>query len=349
MLASCSVKWIKKHLLSKRLYLFGLSLVVALVGSGLSYLQITYTHVTGDRQNHDIILPAGSSLNTIADLLHRARIIDHPQSFIWNARLRGFYRFIQAGEYRLPKHRTLKSILTLLVSGKTIVHKFVIVEGQTTKDVLTQLFTSNRFVGDLSIIPDEGSLYPETYYYSHGMHRQTFILKVQQSMQKHITKLWQQRSSNIMLTSPKKALILASIIEKETSLVSEKEHVAGLFYNRLRTGMKLQSDPTVSYGLYASTNRPLNQALSRAELAISTPYNTYIHLGLPPTPICNPSLTSLKAVFYPLTTADFYFVADGTGGHIFSTNYPDHQRHHQSLRQRRAKIVKDNESIEKND
>ena len=347
MLASSSVEWIKKYLRPKLLCLFVLSLAIIISGGGFFYLQITYTHITDDRQDHEIILPTGSSLNTVADLLHRAHIIDHPQSFIWNARLRGFHRFIQAGEYRLSKQRTIKSILALLMSGQTIVHKFVIVEGQTTKDVLAQLFTSNHFIGDLSAIPEEGSLYPATYHYTHGTHRQTFILKVQQSMQKHVTKLWQQRSSNIILTSPKQALILASIIEKETSLISEKEHVAGLFYNRLRTGMKLQSDPTVSYGLYVSTNRPLNQALSRAELAISTPYNTYIHPGLPPTPICNPSLTSLNAVFYPLITADLYFVTDGTGGHIFSTNYLDHQRHHQALRQRRAKIAKENESIEK--
>ena len=340
--ASFSAKWIKNHLRPKLLCLFGLSLAIITLGSSFFYLQITYTQVTGDHQDHTIILPTGSSLHGIAAYLHRSNIIDAPQSFIWNARLRGLHRFIQAGEYYLPKQRTLKSILALLVSGKTIVHRFVIVEGQTTKNVLAQLLASNHFVGDLSVMPEEGSLYPETYHYIHGTDRQAIVSKIQQNMQRHLGKLWQQRDLNITLTSPEQALILASIIEKETSLLSEKSHVAGLFYNRLRTGMKLQSDPTVSYGLYVLMNRPLNQALSRAELVISTLYNTYIHTGLPPKPICNPSLTSLKAVLHPLNTTDFYFVTDGTGGHIFSSNYLDHQRHHQALRQRRVKILKDN-------
>ncbi|MGI4850400.1 MAG: endolytic transglycosylase MltG [Janthinobacterium lividum] len=342
MLASFSVKWIKSYFKIKSFFLICIFLIVTLGGCGFFYLQTTYNATTGNRQDQDILLEFGTSLNEIADHLYHHKIIDHPQSFRWNARLHGFHRHIQAGEYHFSKERTLKSVLELLASGKTIVHKFMVIEGQTTKEVLNLLLKSDHLKGDILDLPEEGSLYPETYHYNHGTTRQTLIVRMQKVMKKHLTDLWQYRDPKILLTSPQQALVLASIVEKETPLQSEKAHVAGLFYNRLRTGMKLQSDPTVSYGLYLFNNRPLNQALSRAELVLSTPYNTYVHVGLPPAPICNPSLSSLHAVLHPLNTSDFYFVTDGTGGHVFSSNYSDHQRHHQALRQRRANRQKDN-------
>ena len=229
MLASSSVKWIKNNFKIKSLFLICIFLNIILGGCGFFYLQTTYNATTGNGQDQNILLASGTSLNEIADHLYHHKIIDRPQIFRWNARLRGFHRHIQAGEYHFPEKRTLKSVLELLVSGKTIVHKFVVIEGQTTKEVLDQLLKSDHLKSDISDVPEEGSLYPETYHYSHGTTRQALIVRMQKVMKKHLNDLWQHRDPKILLISPQQALVLASIVEKETPLQSEKAHVAGLF------------------------------------------------------------------------------------------------------------------------
>ncbi len=335
MLASSSVKWLRDHFSLKFFLSVLLFPALSLGGGTFFYLKRSYEAPLKDSDEQIVVIPSRMSLENIALLLKNRKVISDSQSFIWNARLRGFHRYLKAGEYKFPKNRSLKDILQLLASGKVIVHKITVIEGQPCREIFKHLKQISNLTGDLKEIPLEGSLFPETYHYTYGQNRQALILRMQKAQTHHMNRLWGKRDPKIPLLSPSQALILASIVEKETPLMSEKPRIAGLFYNRLRLKMKLQSDPTVSYGLYLLNNRPLNQALSRAELLVPTAHNTYIHEGLPPTSICNPSLSSLQAVLHPFETSDLYFVTDGTGGHVFSSTYAEHQRYHQALRQRR--------------
>lgn len=317
-------------------FFMGSFLLIFCVGIGLIlFFQQSYKKSTGDRQDHTIIIPKGASLDKISALLRDHKIIDNSFVFIWNARLRKVHASLKAGEYVFPKERTLESVLMLLASGKTVVRKFTAIEGRTVSEIIAALNQTAGLEGKIDSFPKEGELYPETYYFSYGEQRQAIIARMTKAHKRHLKELWQKRDPKVPLSSAQDALILAAIVEKETGIPEERPHIAGLFYNRLRLGMRLQSDPTVLYGLYRAQGLPLNRPLSRIELDRPTPFNTYLQSGLPPEPICNPGLSSLHAVLHPEKTDMLYFVADGTGGHIFSSTYEEHKRYHQALRVRR--------------
>ncbi len=298
-------------------------------------LHYTYKAYTGDFYAHTVIIPPGSSLEKIATILRDHKIIDNRWSFIWNARLRRLYASLKSGEYLFPSQRSLETVLMLLVEGKTVVHKFTAVEGQTVQEIVDNVSKAKELQGRITNLPSEGELYPDTYYFSYGDQRQALINRMIKAHQTKLKALWQVRDRSIPFSSPQEAVILAAIIEKETPIEGERPYIAGLFYNRLRLGMPLQSDPTVLYGLYRLNGLPLNRELSRSELSIPTPFNTYLFVGLPPEPICNPGFSSIEAALHPKRTDSLYFVADGTGGHVFSSTYEEHKRHHQALRVRR--------------
>jgi UPF0755 protein len=210
-----------------------------------------------------------------------------------------------------------------LQTGKTVVHRITFAEGLTSTEIAAQLALTEGLTGDLSLPIAEGSLLPETYHFSYADPRSGLIKRMRKGLSKLMMGLWPYRDANLPFKSQREALILASIVEKETGKPSERAHIAGVFINRLRKKMRLQSDPTVVYGITKGQG-PLGRSLRRSELRQKTAYNTYTNYGLPPTPIANAGRKSIEAVLHPMKTNDFYFVADGTGGHLFSRTLKQH-------------------------
>lgn len=271
-----------------------------------------------------VIIPKGSGVRGTAAVLRKAGVIDSDVLFLVGAKLYGADRKLKAGEYRVPAHATMRDVLALLRSGKTVVRRFTVAEGLSVRQVEALLAGEPALSGDPGPIPPEGSLLPETYHFSYGDSRAALVARMRQAMDKQLARLWENRAENLPFQTPEQAVILASIVEKETSVPAERPRIAGVFINRLRAGMPLQSDPTIIYGMTGGT--PLGRPILQSELLADNPYNTYKVLGLPPTPIANPGIDSLKAVLNPMATDELYFVANGTGGHSFSKSYTEHQR-----------------------
>ncbi|MBN9412471.1 MAG: endolytic transglycosylase MltG [Candidatus Paracaedimonas acanthamoebae] len=303
-----------------------------------AFLLISYRIEIGDKQTHTLIIPQRTSMSQMAEILKKNHLIVSDIPFrVWACILRPF-GFLKAGEYEFfPPHR-LGNIIAKLQRGETVVHRFTVVEGLTSAEIEKQVLDLPFLQGE-SGLTEEGTLLPETYHFSYRDKRRDLIKRMQDAFQKEAQKLWQTRSSTLPYKNLQEAIILASLVEKETAISEERPRVAAVFLNRLRIGMPLQCDATILYGLYHDKGLALNRHLSKAELKASTPYNTYLHKGLPPTPICNPGRASLKAVFMPASTKELYFVANGRGGHEFSETYTAHAKHHKTWRKIRNKKV----------
>jgi UPF0755 protein len=271
-----------------------------------------------------VIIPKGSGVRGTAAVLHKAGVIDSNMLFLVGAKLYGADRKLKAGEYRVPAHATMRDVIALLRSGKTVVRRFTVAEGLSVRQVEALLEREPALSGDPGPMPPEGSLLPETYHFSYGDSRAGMLARMRQAMSRQLAALWEHRARDLPFETPEQAVILASIVEKETSVPAERPRIAGVFINRLRAGMPLQSDPTIIYGMTGGA--PLGRPILQSELLADNPYNTYKVLGLPPTPIANPGIDSLKAVLDPMETDELYFVANGTGGHSFSKSYTEHQR-----------------------
>ncbi len=279
-----------------------------------------------------VVIKPGTSLHGIAETLKGAGVIDNSDLFLLGLRLRRAQDKLKAGEYAIPSGASLHAIMDILIAGKSIAHKITAAEGLTS-DMIARLINADTVLkGDLVAVPSEGVLLPETYLFMRGDTRAEIVARMQKAQDKLIARLWPKRDRNLPYTTIQQAIILASIVEKETSLPSERRHIAAIFVNRLRTGMKLQSDPTIIYSL--TGGYPLGRGIRASELARVTPYNSYAVAGLPPTPICNPGKDAIAAVLNPGTSKDLYFVASGTGGHYFSATIADQERHVAELRQR---------------
>jgi UPF0755 protein len=237
------------------------------------------------------------------------------------ARLTGAGRSLKAGEYAIPSRASAISILADLEAGRTIVRKVTLPEGLTSAMVVRELQAVPWLTGDVQV-PEEGTLLPETYRAERGDSRQSVLDRMRTEQQSLLDRLWASRVPGLPLATPQEAVILASIVEKETGVRDERRRVAGVFINRLRMGMRLQSDPTVIYAV--SRGEPLGRGIRASELASRSPWNTYAYSGLPPTPIANPGRASLEAVLNPMETREVYFVADGTGGHAFAETLEAH-------------------------
>jgi UPF0755 protein len=273
-----------------------------------------------------IVIDPGRHTTSIARELQDAGIVADWRLFVIGAKLFANGHPLRAGEYKFDAGMSPERVLHMLVSGATYARRVTVPEGYTTFQVLRLLADAEGLVGDLpQQAPVEGRLMPETYFYTHGEARHIVLARMESAMLQALAKLWPQRSPDLPYASADEALILASIVEKETSVAAERARIAGVFVNRLRRGMPLQSDPTV---IYAVTNgeTQLGRDISAADLQVDNPYNTYLFKGLPPTPICNPGLASIEAVLHPLATSDLYFVADGSGGHAFAETLAEHKR-----------------------
>jgi UPF0755 protein len=235
------------------------------------------------------------------------------------------HRHLKAGEYEFPKYATMRQVLDTIVEGKSIEHKVTLAEGLTSYQIVEKLMAHPELKGEITEIPPEGSLLPDTYKFGRDDTRQDIIERMRAAQAKFLAKVWATRDESIVVTTPEEALILASIVEKETGIADERPRIAAVFENRLRKNMRLQSDPTIIYGLVGG-KAVLDHPLQQEEVDRETAYNTYKINGLPPTPIANPGRAAIEAVLRPAKTKDLYFVADGTGSHVFAGSLDEHNR-----------------------
>jgi UPF0755 protein len=271
----------------------------------------------------DVILAPGARTPEIAAALQRGGAIGSSTVFLVAAEITGASRHLKAGEYAFGPHASMAMVMRMIRRGETVRHMVTIPEGFTSESVVDTLDATGILTGSAPI-PPEGAVLPETYEVQRGEDRAAVLQRMMDARDQLLSALWAQRRPDLPLTSPGQAVILASIVEKETGLASERPRVAAVFINRLQKGMKLESDPTVIYGLTRGV--PLGRGIRQSELIAATPYNTYVIAGLPPTPICNPGRAALAAVLDAPRTDELYFVANGTGGHAFSSTLEQHEK-----------------------
>jgi len=309
------------------LCLFAAIASVLVLAWGVSRFQAAGPH----QQTQRIVIPKGSGMGQIAAVLKARGLVHNGLVFRLAMRLRGSTLRVQAGEYDVPARASMARIAALLESGEVVLHDITIPEGLTSQQIIDLLMATPVLVGSVDV-PPEGSLLPETYRVERGMARAALIAKMQAAQTRLIGELWPERDDNLPLATPREAVILASIVEKETGLVEERKQVAAVFINRLNRNMRLQSDPTIIYGLVGGEGA-LGRPIRSSEIKGDTPYNTYRIKGLPPTPIANPGAAALAAVLQPAQSDALYFVADGTGGHVFAPDLAGHNRNVAKWRQ----------------
>ncbi len=259
----------------------------------------------------------------IGDQLEREGVIDSAIWFAAMTLLDGSRGALKRGEYAFKAGVSLRQVEAELIAHKVVQHKLTVIEGLTSDQVVQHLRDDDVLVGDIKEPPREGSLFPDTYFFERGDTRQAELTRMAKAQTKAVDEIWAKRASDLPIKSPGELITLASMVEKETGKADERARVAGVFINRLRRHMKLESDPTIVYGLVFGKGT-LGHSISKAELEEATPYNTYIISGLPPGPICNPGKAALEAVANPATSKEVYFVADGTGGHAFAETLDQH-------------------------
>jgi UPF0755 protein len=276
-------------------------------------------------------IPRGLGTRQIAELLVQQGVIDQPWVFLGGVIALKARGDLKHGEYRFQQRASIGDVVNTMIEGKVVQHRLTIPEGLTSEQVVARLLGHDALSGQIREIPREGTLLPETYQFTRGTTREQVINRMQQDHRRVLAEVWERRSPNLPLGSPEELVTLASIVEKETGQPDERSRVAAVFVNRLRRKMRLQSDPTIVYGLVGGKGS-LGHPIRKSEIEQPTPYNTYVIDGLPPGPIANPGRASLEAVANPARTKELYFVADGTGGHVFSETYDQHLKHVAKLR-----------------
>jgi UPF0755 protein len=313
--------------------IFSIILILA-IGAAVAYQYGKHRIETAGPLDQDKIvnIPKGLGLREIADLLARENVIDQPLVFISSVLVLKAKDELKFGEYKFTKQITLRETIDVIVEGKVIQHAFTIPEGLTSEQIVARLAEVDFLAGNIREIPKEGTLLPETYNFPRGTTREQAIQRMQQMHRRALQEIWERRSPEVPVKTPEALVTLASIVEKETGRPDERSRVAAVFVNRIRQRMKLQSDPTIIYGLVGGKGT-LGRPIMRSEIEQQTPYNTYVIEGLPPGPIANPGRASLEATANPARTKELFFVADGTGGHAFAENLGQHQINVTKLRQ----------------
>lgn len=313
----------------RRLLNLFLTLVAAaaICGAAIAYyLFASFTGPGPSAEDKTIVIPKGIGVAGIAALLRQEGVIDSPDIFKLGVRLFSKNKPLLAGEYVFPKATSPSAAMGIMIAGKSITHRLTIPEGLSVREVLDLVAAAPLLDGPLPLEkPAEGTLLPETYRYLRGESRAAIVERMRAAMAEAIAQEWPKRAADLPLTSPEEAVTLASIVEKETSVNGERARVAGVFYNRLKKGMPLQSDPTVIFAVTLGKLK-LKRGLTYDDLKIDSPYNTYVTKGLPPGPIANPGLAALQAVLRPDKHKEFYFVADGSGGHAFAETLAQHNK-----------------------
>jgi UPF0755 protein len=303
---------------------FGLGIISVLSGGAFGALRAwnAVLQKPGPLPEARAILVPHTGTNQLVEVLAADQVVERTLVFnatVWLTRGDGP---LHAGEFAFPAHASIIQVLAILRTARQVEHHLTIAEGLTAQQILAVLAHAEAMSGEVKAI-DEGSVLPQTYDYEYGAERTALVARAQAAMDKELAALWASRASGLPLGSPRDALVLASIVERETAKPEERPRVASVYLNRLRQGMKLQADPTVAY-LASNGAGVLDHRLTRSELQRDDPFNTYRSAGLPPAPICSPGLDSVRAVLHPAPTDDLFFVADGSGGHIFSRSYEAH-------------------------
>ena len=277
------------------------------------------------REAVNVIVPKGATLTTVAQKLNEAGVINKPFLFKIYARFEGLDKRLRAGEYQFEPEISMNRVMEKIAKGEVFYRRITFAEGLTTGQILYQIATNKELSSEVTLDVNEGELLPETYTFEYGASQDSIVLEARKAMQKALDEAWEGRDSGLPYKDKNQLLTMASIIEKETGVADERPLVASVFVNRLRKGMKLQTDPTVIYAL-TEGQMELGRTLKKKDLAIDSPYNTYKYYGLPPAPICNPGRDALMAAAHPAQSDFLYFVATGDGGHNFSTNLNEHNR-----------------------
>jgi UPF0755 protein len=286
-------------------------------------------------------IPSRAGKRDIADVLNREGVTDvNPWVFIASVFALKASSDLKPGEYAFQKNASLRDVIGTMVEGKVVQHAVTIPEGLTSEQIVAKLQDSDIFTGSVHEIPREGTLLPETYKFPRGTSRDQVIQRMQQAQKRVVAEIWERRSQDLPIKTSEQLVTLASIVEKETGKPDERSRVAAVFVNRLKQKMKLQSDPTIIYGLVGGKGT-LGRPIKRSEITQPSPYNTYVIEGLPPGPISNPGRASLEAAANPARTRDLYFVADGTGGHAFTETLDQHQKNVAKLRAMEKQIQND--------
>jgi UPF0755 protein len=311
--------------------LIALGAVVVVAGATSAALWARYVAPGPSAAPITLVIERGATLNRISRLLADGGVVSSVFVFRFGTRIEGVHGRLKAGEYSFPPGMTPREVAALMASGRTVIRRLTVPEGLTTTQVVSLVQSADGLEGEVGAAPAEGELLPQTYFYSWGDARKAMIERQKKAMGETLAELWAARTPDLPLRNVGEALTLASIVEKETSKPEERPRVAAVFLNRLRKNMKLQADPTVIYGL-SNGKGALDRQLSRADLEAKHRWNTYVIDGLPATPIANPGRASLLAVLNPIKSEELYFVADGTGGHLFAKTLDDHNKNVAKLR-----------------
>ncbi|MEK6734903.1 MAG: endolytic transglycosylase MltG [Pseudomonadota bacterium] len=315
----------------KQAYL--ISLFLFILGVSLAYINLNhYINFYGSNtKSVTVIIKRGYSVKKIGKELALNDIINHPKLFYLVHKV--FFKAIplQAGEYEIPPHSTVRNIINIMNKGMVIIHKLTIPEGTTLFDTLEKVRNSDKLEGDIINRFKEGDLLADTYHYTYGETRMDLLNKIYHKSQNIINDLWENRQEILPFKTKEEAITLASIVDKETGIASERPRIATVFINRLNKKMRLQADPTVIYAI-TKGEYILDRPISNKDLKMNSPYNTYLYSGLPPTPICSPGKEALASALNPLQTKELFFVANGSGGHNFSHTLKDHNNHVRSYR-----------------
>jgi len=309
-----------------RWVLFFIALLVTVIGGGVLLGRSMLASEGPLEKTKNVLIPRGAGPSIMAKVLQEEGVISHPRLFRIALMVDPTPKPIKAGEYEMPAHISMAGLVELLQSGKLVQRRLTIPEGTTTAEIIDLVRKTDALSGDVTVDVKEGDLLPETYFYSRGDTRDGVLLRMKEAMEKTLDEAWRKRAPGLPYASKRDALILGSIIEKETSVSAERTRVAAVYVNRLRIRMRLESDPTTIYGVTNGKGMQ-GRELTRADLQSSSPYNTYVVAGLPPGPICNPGRASILAAVAPAPRdRALYFVADGQGGHSFANNVYEHNR-----------------------
>src|SRR5882757_502854 len=317
--------------------------LVLMIGAGGIYVYGKQKlEAPGPLQEDKVVnIPARAGMTDIADILQREGVIDNNRwAFIGSVFALKARSELKPGEYSFQKNASLRDVIGTIVEGKVVQHSVTIPEGLTSEQIVTRLSENDIFAGTVREMPREGTLLPETYKFPRGTTREQVIQRMQQTQKRVLAEIWERRNPDIPVKTPEQLVTLASIVEKETGKADERSRVAAVFVNRLRQKIKLQSDPTIIYGLVGGKGT-LGRPIKRSEITQPSPYNTYVIEGLPPGPIANPGRASLEAAANPARTRDLFFVADGAGGHTFTETYDAHQKNVAKLRAMEKQIQND--------
>ncbi len=324
-------------------FIMSLMVFIAIAAGGMVYYGKTQFDAAGPSSDvATFVVKRGASMSDVSTQLEKRNLISDARIFRYGAKAMDVEKSLKAGEYEFKAGASMRDILANLVNGKSVLHSLTIPEGLTVQQIFARIGEDEVLVGDMPAeIPPEGSLLADTQRFSRGTTRAEIVQKLMNDQKKLVEDIWARRASDLPIKDVNEFVTLASIVEKETGKSDERPRVAGVFINRLKQGIRLQSDPTIIYGIYGGKGKPADQPIRKSDLEKVTPYNTYLIDGLPPTPIANPGKAALEAVANPSQTNELYFVADGTGGHVFAVTLQEHNENVARWRDIEAKAAEE--------